>query len=68
MRVVYFGVGNIGWGFIGEILVINGFEIIFVDVNYMIIDVLNERKEYEIELVDELKERIIVKNVKGINN
>ncbi|MFR0959740.1 MAG: mannitol-1-phosphate 5-dehydrogenase, partial [Enterococcus sp.] len=68
MRAVHFGAGNIGRGFIGEVLAANGFEITFVDVNHTIIDALNERKEYEIELADESKERITVKNVKGINN
>lgn len=68
MRAVHFGAGNIGRGFIGEVLAANGFEITFVDVNHTIIDALNERKEYEIELADESKEKITVKNVKGINN
>ena len=68
MRAVHFGAGNIGRGFIGEVLAANGFEITFVDVNHTIIDALNERKEYEIELADESKEKITVKNVIGINN
>ena len=40
-----------------EVLAANGFEITFVDVNHTIIDALNERKEYEIELADESKEK-----------
>lgn len=68
MRATHFGAGNIGRGFIGEILAKNGFSIDFVDINATIIDALNERKEYTIELADENKEQIHVKNVDGLNN
>ncbi|MEO1771315.1 mannitol-1-phosphate 5-dehydrogenase [Candidatus Enterococcus ferrettii] len=68
MRATHFGAGNIGRGFIGEILAKNGFSIDFVDINATIIDALNERKEYTIELADENKEQIHVGNVDGLNN
>lgn len=68
MRATHFGAGNIGRGFIGEILAKNGFSIDFVDINATIIDALNERKEYTIELADENKEQIHVENVDGLNN
>ena len=68
MKAVHFGAGNIGRGFIGEVLASNGFEIDFVDVNETIIDALNERHGYTIELAAPGQEQITVKNVSGINN
>ncbi len=68
MKAVHFGAGNIGRGFIGEILFNNGFSIDFVDINATIIDALRQRKAYEIELASEAKERIAVTNVNGLNN
>lgn len=68
MKAVHFGAGNIGRGFIGETLAANGFSIDFVDVNATIIDALNARGEYDIELAAEGQEKIHVSNVKGLNN
>lgn len=68
MKATHFGAGNIGRGFIGEILFNNGFEIDFVDINEAIIDALNTRNEYTIELADEEKKQIHVNNVDGLNN
>ena len=67
-KAVHFGAGNIGRGFIGEILFENGFEISFVDVNEKIIDALNQRQAYQIEIAQEGLPKIDVKHVRGINN
>lgn len=68
MKAVHFGAGNIGRGFIGEILYKNGIEIVFVDINKEIIDALNERGEYDIALAAPEAETIHVENVRGVNN
>lgn len=68
MRAVHFGAGNIGRGFIGETLAANGFGIDFVDVNSTIIDELNKRGEYDIQLAAPGKKKIHISNVDGINN
>ncbi|BDR59977.1 mannitol-1-phosphate 5-dehydrogenase [Lactobacillus xylocopicola] len=68
MKAVHFGAGNIGRGFIGETLADNDFAIAFVDVNETIIDELNRRHEYTIELAADGQQKINVKNVRGINN
>jgi mannitol-1-phosphate 5-dehydrogenase len=68
MNAVHFGAGNIGRGFIGEILSLNNFHIDFIDVADLVIDNLTSRGSYEIELACETKDRISVKNVSGINS
>lgn len=68
LKAVHFGAGNIGRGFIGEILSKNGFSIDFVDINETIINALNERNEYTIQFADESQKETTVKNVDGFNN
>lgn len=68
MKAVHFGAGNIGRGFIGEILSQNDFKIDFVDVNDAIITALQERQAYAIEIAEEGQRHIQVTNVTGINN
>ena len=68
MKAVHFGAGNIGRGFIGEILNHNGYAITFVDVNDTIIEALKTRGGYTIELADESRKQIQIENVTGLNN
>ena len=68
MKALHFGAGNIGRGFIGEVLEKNGFEITFVDVNEKVITALNEKHEYLIQLAEPTKKQIKVTGVAGINN
>lgn len=68
MKALHFGAGNIGRGFIGEVLAKKGFEITFVDVNEKVITALNEKHEYLIQLAEPTKKQIKVTGVAGINN
>lgn len=68
MNAVHFGAGNIGRGFIGEVLNKNNIGVTFVDVNSEIINALIEKQEYTIELAEEEQSIIHVDNVYGINN
>ncbi|MBJ6745731.1 mannitol-1-phosphate 5-dehydrogenase [Streptococcus sp. 121] len=67
-KAVHFGAGNIGRGFIGQVLTDNDFEIAFVDVNEEIINALNEKQSYTIEIAQEGQPKIQVSRVRGINN
>ncbi|WP_261131861.1 mannitol-1-phosphate 5-dehydrogenase [Bacillus sp. Marseille-Q3570] len=67
MLAVHFGAGNIGRGFIGALLEESGFRTVFVDVNAELLDELNRRGFYTIELVGS-DETIEVHGVSGLNS
>jgi mannitol-1-phosphate 5-dehydrogenase len=67
-KAVHFGAGNIGRGFIGEVLFRNGFHIDFVDINETVIDELRRRGSYKIEFAGRTKDYLTVSGVSGINS
>ena len=67
-QAVHFGGGNIGRGFIGEILHDNGFSITFVDVNDAMIDRINRDHKYLIEIYDDIKVEKLIRNVSAVNS
>ena len=68
MLAVHFGAGNIGRGFIGNLLYHSGYETCFVDVNSEIVNLLNEKKEYRVVLADSSQQEMVIKNVSAINS
>lgn len=68
MLAVHFGAGNIGRGFIGNLLYHSGYETCFVDVNSEIVNLLNEKREYRVVLADPSQQEVTVKNVRAINS
>ena len=67
-QAIHFGGGNIGRGFIGELLVRSGYEVIFVDVAESLVDEINARHAYDIEVVGNVPEIIHVAHVRAINS
>ena len=69
MKAVVFGGGNIGRGFLGQLLFESGFETVFVDINQMLLDELNARNRYPIKIVcNEYQKEITVENVRGVHS
>jgi mannitol-1-phosphate 5-dehydrogenase len=68
MLAIHFGAGNIGRGFIGNLLYHSGYETCFVDVNKEIVNLLNEKKEYRVVLAEPTQEEMVIKNVRAINS
>ena len=45
-KAIMYGAGNIGRGFIGQLLSESGYEVVFMDINKEVIDTLNKNKCY----------------------
>ena len=68
-KAIMYGAGNIGRGFIGQLLSQSGYEVVFLDINGAVIDALNERRSYPLRLVTAMgTEETTVKNARGVNS
>lgn len=68
MLALHFGAGNIGRGFIGQVLYESNYNICFVDVNQEVIDEINKLGKYRIKIVGDIPKYIEIKNVIAINS
>lgn len=66
MKAVHFGAGNIGRGFIGNILHDSGYELLFVDMDKNLVQQIHNDREYEIQILDFDQDPIIIDNVDAI--
>ncbi len=68
-KAIMYGAGNIGRGFIGQLLSESGYEVVFMDINKEVIDTLNKNKCYPINIVsNEGEETVMVTNVRGVDS
>ncbi len=68
MESVHFGAGNIGRGFIGQVLNQAGYETTFVDIQDEIVDALKEEQHYDVILADESEEHFTVDKVTALHS
>lgn len=68
MLALHFGAGNIGRGFIGQLLHEAGYDICFADVNQIVIDDINNMGKYYIEIVGDEPKRIEITNIEAVNS
>lgn len=67
MKNIHFGAGNIGRGFIGQVLNESGYNITFVDINELIVTTLNQVDNYKVIIKDNKTEKI-VNNFSALNS
>src|ERR671917_2701324 len=68
MLAVHFGAGNIGRGFIGQLLHESGYDIVFVDVRDDVVEALKTQGRYDVILADENEEHIAVDRVTALHS
>jgi mannitol-1-phosphate 5-dehydrogenase len=67
MKLVQIGAGNIGRSFIGQLFSRAGYEVVFIDIDGVLVDALNERRSYTVEIKDETPETLLIENVRAVN-
>ena len=68
MLAVHFGAGNIGRGFIGQLLYESGYDIVFVDVRDDVVEALKTQRRYDVILADENERHIPVDRVTALHS
>jgi len=66
-KAAHFGAGNIGRGFIGDLLHDSGYEIVFLDVSDELTAKLNEDGRYELYRIDHNYEEKVIKPVSALS-
>jgi mannitol-1-phosphate 5-dehydrogenase len=67
MRAVHFGAGNIGRGFIGQLLHQSNYSLCFVDVNQELVQAIQDQKSYSIVIADDSHETVRVTNIQAVD-
>jgi mannitol-1-phosphate 5-dehydrogenase len=66
-KLVLFGAGKVGRSFIGQIFSRSGYEVVFIDVDDVVVNALNEKRRYRVEVKDVQPETIWVENVRAVH-
>ena len=67
-KAVVYGAGNIGRGFVGQLLAQSGYQVSFIEVNQAVVAQLNAEHAYPINIVsEEGNEEILIQDVQAID-
>lgn len=66
MRIVILGAGKIARGFLGHLLYLSNLPFVFVEKNKAVADLINERKEYTINILGDSSKNCVIRNVEAI--
>jgi mannitol-1-phosphate 5-dehydrogenase len=67
MIFLQYGAGNIGRSFIGALFARAGYEVVFVEVNPLVLEALNRDRRYKVEIHDDPPSEFWVENVRAVD-
>ncbi len=67
MSCVIFGAGKIARGFVGHLLYLSGIEFTFVEKIDSLVDLINERGEYLVNILGDPSKNTVVKNARALS-
>lgn len=67
LKAIQFGAGNIGRGFTSQLFTESGYEVVFVDVVDEVVQLINERRSYPIEIVGDHPQTVTITNVRAVD-
>lgn len=67
-KVIQFGAGNIGRGFMAQLFTESGFEVVFADIVDSVVDEINRRRSYPIRMATPNPWTVTVTNVRAVDS
>jgi len=65
-KIVIFGAGKIGRSFIGQLFGRGGYRVIFVDIDPVIVNLLNQRRGYPVVIKGDKDQELLIPNVDAL--
>ena len=66
-RFVQMGAGKVGRSFVAQLFSAAGYEVVFSEVNPLVLAALNERREYTVEVKDRVPATLHVRDVRAVD-
>ena len=67
-KAIQFGAGNIGRGFIGAVLSEAGYQVVFADVNELVVNKINEDGKYTVAIMDTECTEQVITNISAVDS
>jgi len=64
-KAILIGAGQIGRGFIGQVLFNSGYDLVFVDTSKQLVENINKYKEYKVTVIGAEEHEYTINNIRA---